>query len=286
MKSIELILLIFAYTILILTIFISFLCYRKNFEKWETIAFSTSLLVLIVSLTAPPLLGDTTLIEKTNIFTLLSMVLLSLTTPLNVLSERKHRIPNYFKNVLYGISLILFLLTIINYFLDDIIYLEYVIIFFLASSVILSMILIRVTKPQKSIAHREKIERIFAILFLIVVPVSLFANYTMEENGYDLKVGFTLPLVFILLSVNKLLDDLKRLSLLNTETVTIEQHFANYGLTQREKEIVALLLKGKTYKLIAEELFISLPTVKTHASNVYKKCSVNSRHELNALLKS
>ncbi|MFK8081134.1 MAG: response regulator transcription factor [Granulosicoccus sp.] len=43
---------------------------------------------------------------------------------------------------------------------------------------------------------------------------------------------------------------------------------------------------GKTYKRIAEELHVSVPTIKTHASNVYKKCGVTGRHELTVLLTS
>jgi DNA-binding NarL/FixJ family response regulator len=55
-------------------------------------------------------------------------------------------------------------------------------------------------------------------------------------------------------------------------------------LTKREQEIATLLTKGITYKEISESLFISMPTVKTHTSNIYKKCGVKNRSELTALL--
>ena len=51
-------------------------------------------------------------------------------------------------------------------------------------------------------------------------------------------------------------------------------------LTERERQIVALLLKGRTYKLIAAELYLSENTVKTHVKNVYAKLNVRSRAEL------
>ncbi len=55
-------------------------------------------------------------------------------------------------------------------------------------------------------------------------------------------------------------------------------------LTEREGEITALLLTGKTYRLIAEELFVTENTVKTHVKNIYAKVGVQSRAELMALL--
>ena len=51
-------------------------------------------------------------------------------------------------------------------------------------------------------------------------------------------------------------------------------------LTQRESEIAALLIKGKTYRMIAGELNVSENTVKTHVKNIYSKAGVQSRTEL------
>jgi len=52
------------------------------------------------------------------------------------------------------------------------------------------------------------------------------------------------------------------------------------GLTAREKEILNLILEGKSNKEIASALFISPSTVKTHIHNIFKKMSVSSRDEL------
>jgi DNA-binding CsgD family transcriptional regulator len=53
-----------------------------------------------------------------------------------------------------------------------------------------------------------------------------------------------------------------------------------YGLTGRETEIVSLLMKGLSNKGIAEELYISLATVKTHLHNIYEKTGTGSRNRL------
>lgn len=51
-------------------------------------------------------------------------------------------------------------------------------------------------------------------------------------------------------------------------------------LSKQEKNIQALILEGKTNKEIANELFISLSTVKTHITNIYGKLQVSGRKEL------
>lgn len=51
-------------------------------------------------------------------------------------------------------------------------------------------------------------------------------------------------------------------------------------LTERENEIAAMLLKGKTYRMIAGELHLSENTIKTHVKNIYSKLNIQSRMEL------
>jgi DNA-binding NarL/FixJ family response regulator len=51
-------------------------------------------------------------------------------------------------------------------------------------------------------------------------------------------------------------------------------------LTPREREVMRLLARGYAYKEIAGELFISIKTVETHASNVLRKLQLSSRHQL------
>ena len=54
-------------------------------------------------------------------------------------------------------------------------------------------------------------------------------------------------------------------------------------LTKQEEKILNLLLANKSNKEIAEVLFVSVSTVKTHVNNVYKKLNVQSRNEVIAL---
>jgi DNA-binding NarL/FixJ family response regulator len=44
-----------------------------------------------------------------------------------------------------------------------------------------------------------------------------------------------------------------------------------YGLSDREKEILVLLVDGKSYKMIADKLSISYHTVNSHVKKIYEK---------------
>jgi len=52
------------------------------------------------------------------------------------------------------------------------------------------------------------------------------------------------------------------------------------GLTEREKEVLLLIAEGLSNKEIAEELHISVKTVKTHVSNLLMKCELEDRTQL------
>ena len=53
----------------------------------------------------------------------------------------------------------------------------------------------------------------------------------------------------------------------------------DYNLSIQEKKVLQLLVAGKSYKMIAAELFVATDTVKTHVSNVYAKLHVHSGTE-------
>lgn len=50
-------------------------------------------------------------------------------------------------------------------------------------------------------------------------------------------------------------------------------------LSKREQEILEQLSKGFRYKEIADKLYVSIETVRTHIRNIYEKLQVNSRAE-------
>jgi DNA-binding NarL/FixJ family response regulator len=52
-----------------------------------------------------------------------------------------------------------------------------------------------------------------------------------------------------------------------------------FNLSAREKEILSCLVKGMSYKLIADACFISIDTVRGHIRNIYEKLHVHSKGE-------
>lgn len=52
-----------------------------------------------------------------------------------------------------------------------------------------------------------------------------------------------------------------------------------YSDTPREKEVLACIVNGLAHKMIAEQLFISYDTVRTHVKNIYEKRHVASLTE-------
>ena len=56
-----------------------------------------------------------------------------------------------------------------------------------------------------------------------------------------------------------------------------EERIQELGISKREYEVLTLVARGATNQEIADTLFISLNTVKTHLSNLYQKLEVSRR---------
>ena len=63
-------------------------------------------------------------------------------------------------------------------------------------------------------------------------------------------------------------------------TDSLEDLYQKYGISKREKQIITEICRGKTNQEIADELFISLQTVKDHTYNIFRKVNVRNRVQL------
>ena len=75
--------------------------------------------------------------------------------------------------------------------------------------------------------------------------------------------------------------DLQQVIERSIELASIDYHF-----TKREKEIIVLLSQGRTLQFTADQLGISLNTVRGHMKRLYAKVDVHSKEELLDLLEA
>jgi DNA-binding NarL/FixJ family response regulator len=60
----------------------------------------------------------------------------------------------------------------------------------------------------------------------------------------------------------------------------LPEQVPDYNLTPREKEVLACIVEGLSYKMIADKLFISYETVRSHMKKIYEKLHVASLTEV------
>jgi DNA-binding CsgD family transcriptional regulator len=58
----------------------------------------------------------------------------------------------------------------------------------------------------------------------------------------------------------------------------------NFGLTQAESRVASMLVEGKRQEAMADELGVSIRTVKSHCTHIYQKLGVTNKIELFKLL--
>lgn len=176
---------------------------------------------------------------------------------------------------------------------------------FQAVSILLALyILIRL-----AMTLREKnLKNILAFLGLLLMGIcgigdvlarnKLIPEGFVESQVFNIGTGaallvfcYVLVLALEQSEVNKTMDDTRQ-ALLQAEerytklieqqqgSETLSDRLSEFGLTKREREVASLLLNGKSREEIADLLFVSLGTVNTHCSNVYKKVGCGSVGEL------
>lgn len=125
-----------------------------------------------------------------------------------------------------------------------------------------------------------KLYRVLRATFLIVllcVPGFILDEFLSARGSVIL---FT-PFFFILISVFSLVSFFRYHESTQSEVYDITEGLREkMGFTEREIDVVKLLLKGYSYQKIADELVISLSTVRAHVSSIYRKADINSRFEL------
>jgi len=107
---------------------------------------------------------------------------------------------------------------------------------------------------------------IYVLVFMVVLSfihmllAPIHAKHLFNEDWIDDYHNFDMALI--------------------TEQINKTDALSGFGLTPREKEVCALLLKAHTLRQIAGDLGIAYSTVNVHYTNLYRKLGINSRVEL------
>ncbi|MBB4935027.1 NarL family two-component system response regulator LiaR [Lipingzhangella halophila] len=122
------------------------------------------------------------------------------------------------------------------------------------------------------------------------VRVLIYTSYNSAEDASASFLSGADSFVYKGEESARLLDTLRataagrRTWLLGVETqdqsARLEDAVERSGLTQREREVLGFMLQRFTNAQIANELFIELPTVKTHVRSILAKLGLRSRQEL------
>ena len=112
-------------------------------------------------------------------------------------------------------------------------------------------------------------------------PESVFAALKAGANGYLTKTSSPLRILEAISEVHAGGSPMS--GTIARKVVNFFQEEAENKelskLSLREQEILSLLSKGLRYKEVADKLFLSTDTVRTHIRNIYGKLQVNSRTE-------
>ena len=124
-----------------------------------------------------------------------------------------------------------------------------------------------------------------ALLLLLLRGLELFVLFSPQSQ--DIYIG-VIALLFTGLGIWLAM----KLAKLKTETIIVEKpiyvytnndftpneaEIENLSISKRELEVLQLMAEGLSNNEIAEKLFISLNTVKTHSSKVFEKLDVKRR---------
>lgn len=120
----------------------------------------------------------------------------------------------------------------------------------------------------------------FLVMYQItIIRLCVYAIFVMLTVGIVITAGDFLRGDLATASLNHL--DMENPLIRACDTVA-----ARYLLSPRERQVLWLLAHGRTSTSIAEQLYISKDTSRTHIKNIYQKAVVHSRQELTDMLET
>lgn len=118
---------------------------------------------------------------------------------------------------------------------------------------------------------------IYGLLAGLVIFVLNLGKYSLMIGSIKLEIYLAIAgLTFLSLGIFLGIQFIQKKSLKETDK-SIPPIGNHWELSNREMEVLQAMAAGLTNQEIADKLFVSLPTIKTHSSNIYQKMEVNRR---------
>jgi len=121
------------------------------------------------------------------------------------------------------------------------------------------------------------------ILYGLALAVLVFLLKYLEYRliVHDLSIEFYIGLVALFFTGLGIWAGLKltrkQIVIVGPDFFLNEAELNRLGISRREHDVLELMAKGLSNKEIADKLFVSLNTVKTHSSNLFLKLEVSRR---------
>ena len=128
---------------------------------------------------------------------------------------------------------------------------------------------------------------IIVFSLLIIALIILFRISEFSVLSGNLSIEFIIAIVAILFFIIGIYINKKSLNSLKEDSVEIDhKKIENLDITSREYEVLQAISQGLSNKEIAEKLFLSESTIKTHVSNLLVKLNAKRRTQALQIAKS
>lgn len=127
-----------------------------------------------------------------------------------------------------------------------------------------------------------------ALAAIMLLLKWLEVRFLILDHSFEVYIG-AIALLFTVLGIWLA----RKLTKPKTETIVVEKEvfaakpepgfipdekaLSKFGISKREWEVLALISEGLSNQEIADRLFVSLNTIKTHSSNLFEKLEVKRR---------
>ncbi len=119
-----------------------------------------------------------------------------------------------------------------------------------------------------------------AIATLIIVLKTIEYRYLLRDLSVEIYIG-AIALIFTAVGIwgGMRLTQRKKIIIKEAEGLFVlnQNELARLGISKREHEVLELMAQGFSNQEIADKLFVSLNTIKTHSANLFTKLDVKRR---------